>query len=78
MPRRVLQGTVLSNACDKTITVRVERRFMHPMYKKFISRSKKYCVHDPDNKCIVGQEVKIQECKPISKTKKWEVILETN
>lgn len=76
MPRRVLHGTVVSNKCDKTVTVRVERRFKHPVYKKFITRSKKYLAHDEANKCQVGQQVRISECRPLSKRKKWEVLLE--
>lgn len=74
MPRRVLQGTVVSNACDKTITVRVERRFAHPLYKKYITRSNKFLAHDAENICTVGQIVKIRECRPLSKRKCWEVI----
>jgi small subunit ribosomal protein S17 len=75
MPRRVLQGTVVSTKCEKTITVNVERRVMHPVYKKFITRSKKYAAHDEKNACTVGEVVKIRECRPISRTKTWEVIL---
>jgi len=74
MPRRVLQGTVVSDACDKTVIVRVERRVMHPIYKKFIRRSKKYHAHDEANKFKIGDTVRIQECRPISKLKCWEVI----
>ena len=77
MPRRVLQGTVVSDKCDKTVTVRVERRFMHPLYKKYISRSKKYAAHDEDNRCKIGDQVRIRECRPISKCKCWEVVIET-
>ena len=76
MPRRVLQGVVVSNACDKTVTVSVERRIMHPVYKKFIKRSKKFTAHDEKNECQVGQLVKIRECRPLSKTKCWEVLFE--
>ncbi len=74
MPRRVLSGTVVSNKMDKTVVVEVERRVMHPLYKKFISRSKKYSAHDENNVCKVGDSVKIRECPPISKTKTWEVV----
>ncbi|MBI1273141.1 MAG: 30S ribosomal protein S17 [Alphaproteobacteria bacterium] len=74
MPRRVLQGTVVSDKGDKTITVKVERRLMHPLYKKFIRRSKKYAAHDETNKCRVGDKVSIIECPPISKRKRWTVI----
>ena len=73
MPRRVLQGVVVS---DKTVTVLVERRVMHPLYKKFIKRSKRYHAHDEANQHKVGDVVRISECKPISKTKTWEVIAE--
>jgi small subunit ribosomal protein S17 len=76
MPKRVLQGTVVSDAADKTITVRVERRIMHPLYKKFIRRSKKYAAHDPENRCKVGDRVRIEECRPISKSKRWQVLAE--
>ena len=76
MPRRVLQGTVVSDKMDKTVTVLVERRVMHPIYKKFIKRSKRYHAHDEANQHKVGDVVRISECKPISKTKTWEVIAE--
>lgn len=76
MPKRILEGVVVSDAMDKTIVVRVERRVMHPVYKKFIRRSKKYSAHDESNSCKVGQVVRIQECAPISKTKSWTVITE--
>jgi len=76
MPKRILQGVVVSDAMDKTIVVRVERRVMHPVYKKFIRRSKKYSAHDESNSYKVGQVVRIQECAPISKTKCWTVITE--
>ncbi len=74
MPKRILQGTVVSDAMDKTIVVLVERRVMHPVYKKFIRRSKKYAAHDETNACKVGQTVRIQECRPISKNKRFEVV----
>ncbi len=76
MPKRILQGVVVSDAMDKTVVVRVERRVMHPVYKKFIRRSKKYSAHDETNSCKVGDSVRIQECAPISKTKSWTVITE--
>jgi small subunit ribosomal protein S17 len=76
MPRRVMQGTVVSDKCDKTVIVRVERRFMHPLYKKYITRSNKYAAHDEDNRCKVGDQVRIRECRPISKRKCWEVLAE--
>ena len=76
MPRRVLQGIVTSDAMDKTVTVKVERRVMHPIYKKFIVRSKKYLAHDETNRSKVGDNVKIRECRPISKRKRWEIVTE--
>jgi small subunit ribosomal protein S17 len=74
MPKRVLQGVVVSDACNKTVIVRVERRVMHPVYKKFVSRSKKYAAHDEDNRYRSGDSVKIEESRPISKRKCWVVI----
>jgi small subunit ribosomal protein S17 len=74
MPKRILQGVVVSDAMDKTIVVRVERRVMHPVYKKFIRRSKKYSAHDETNSYKVGDVVRIEECRPISKNKCWTVI----
>jgi small subunit ribosomal protein S17 len=74
MPKRILTGTVVSDKMDKTVVVRVERRVMHPVYKKFIRRSKKYAAHDPNNSSKIGDTVRIQECRPLSKTKTWEVI----
>ncbi|MBI1207316.1 MAG: 30S ribosomal protein S17 [Azospirillum sp.] len=71
MPRRVLQGTVVSDKGDKTVIVLVERRVMHPVYKKFIRRSKRYAAHDQDNRFKVGDIVMIEECRPISKSKRW-------
>ena len=76
MPKRVLRGTVVTAGGDKTVIVRVERRVMHPMYKKFIRRSKKYAAHDEDNRCAPGDKVSIRETRPISKRKTWEVIVE--
>jgi small subunit ribosomal protein S17 len=74
MPRRVLTGRVTSDKMDKTITVLVNRRVMHPIYKKFIRRSKKYAAHDETNLCKTGDTVRIEECRPISKRKTWQVI----
>ena len=71
MPKKILQGTVVSNKQNKTITVLVERKFKHPVLKKVIRRSKKYSAHDPDNKYENGDKVKIMESKPISKSKRW-------
>lgn len=76
MPRRVLQGLVVSDKSDKTVTVLVERRVMHPVYKKIIKRTKRYHAHDDANKCSVGDIVRIEECRPISKTKTWRVVAE--
>lgn len=74
MPKRILQGTVTSNANEQTVTVQVERRFTHPVLKKTIRKSKKYRAHDENNQFSVGDTVGIQECAPKSKTKRWEVI----
>ena len=74
MPRRVLTGRVVSDKTDKTVTVLVERRVMHPLYKKFIRRSKKYAAHDEANLCKEGDTVSIEECRPISKSKSWLVV----
>ncbi len=74
MPKRILQGTVTSDKNDQTVTVSVERRFTHPVLKKTIRKSKKYRAHDADNTFKVGDTVRIQECAPISKTKRWEVV----
>lgn len=76
MPRRVLQGKVVSSKCDKTVIVRVDRRFMHVKYKKFITKSKKYAAHDELNQFNEGDYVRIQECRPISKRKCWEVLVQ--
>lgn len=74
MPKRILQGVVVSSKTDKTIIVQVERRFQHPTYKKIVRVSKKYATHDPDNGFGEGDKVKIQECRPISKSKHWIVL----
>ena len=74
MPKRILTGKVTSNKSDKTITVLVERKIMHPMYKKFVTKSKKFAVHDRENKFNIGDIVSIRECNPISKNKRFEVI----
>lgn len=76
MPRRILQGTVVSDKADKTVTILVERRVMHPLYKKIIKKSKKYMAHDEGNKFKIGDKISICECSPISKTKKWMVLTE--
>jgi len=74
MSKRVLQGIVVSDSCDKTVIVRVERRVMHPVYKKFITQSKKYAAHDEHNSFHNGDAVQIQESRPISKRKSWIVL----
>jgi small subunit ribosomal protein S17 len=74
MPKRVLQGVVVSDKGDKTVIVRVERRVMHPVYKKFITRSKKYAAHDEHNAYKTGDAVRIEESRPISKRKRWVVL----
>ncbi|WP_321502918.1 30S ribosomal protein S17 [Breoghania sp.] len=74
MPKRVLQGIVVSDKNDKTVVVKVERRFTHPLLKKTVRRSKKYQAHDEANSCKIGDTILIQECAPISKNKRWEVV----
>ena len=74
MPKRVLSGTVVSDKPDKTVVVRVERRVKHPLYGKIIRLSKKYHAHDQDNAYRAGEQVRIEECAPISKLKSWSVI----
>jgi len=74
MPKRVLQGVVVSDKGDKTIVVKVERRVIHPLYKKYIRFSKKYHAHDADNSCRVGETVRIVESRPHSKLKRWELL----
>ena len=76
MPRRVLEGDVVSDQNDKTITVLVERRFRHPVYKKYIKSTDKYRAHDEQNQYKVGDRVSIIECRPISKNKSWTVVKE--
>lgn len=71
MPKRILEGEVVSDKMDKTITVLVERRFMHPLYKKYIKKTDKYAAHDENNSVKTGQRVQIIECAPISKRKTW-------
>lgn len=74
MPKRILQGVVVSDKNDKTVVVRVERRFTHPLFKKVVRRSKKYHAHDEANAAKVGDMVRIEECPPVSKNKKWRVV----
>jgi len=74
MPKRILIGTVVSDKTDKTVTVLVERKVKHPLYGKIIRRSKKYHAHDEENAYQTGERVRIEETKPISKTKSWVVL----
>jgi small subunit ribosomal protein S17 len=74
MPKRVLMGVVVSDKQDKTVVVRVERRFTHPLFKKTVRQSKKYHAHDAENACRIGDQVTIEEHAPISRTKRWIVI----
>jgi len=76
MPKRILQGTVESAKNEKTVSVRVERRFRHPLYKKIVKKSTKYAAHDENGQCKVGDKVRIEECRPMSKTKSWVVVAE--
>jgi len=78
MPKRILSGTVTSTANTQTVTVSVERRFTHPVLKKTIRKSKKYRAHDAAETFNVGDKVRIQECKPFSKNKRWEVLTEAD
>jgi small subunit ribosomal protein S17 len=74
MPKRVLQGTVVSDKNDKTVVVKVERRFTHPLFKKTVRRSKNYKAHDEKNVHKVGDIVLIEECRPVSRDKRWTVV----
>ena len=76
MPKRILQGIVTSTANKQTVTVSVERRYTHPLMKKTVKSSKIYRAHDPEEKFSVGDQVRIQECPPVSKNKRWEVVTE--
>lgn len=76
MPRRILEGEVVSAKTDKTVTVIVERRFRHPVYKKYVKRTDKYSAHDESNHFKAGDRVQIIECRPISKTKRWTVLID--
>ena len=77
MPRHVMRGTVVGDKADKTVVVRVDRRVMHPLYKKVVRRSKRYTAHDDGNAHKVGDIVQIRECAPISKRKRWIVLGDT-
>lgn len=72
--RKVLLGEVVSNRMQKTITVRVERRLRHPIYERVVKRSKKFHVHDEHNQCQIGDQVRIIETRPLSKTKRWRLL----
>ena len=74
MPKRILTGVVTSNQNEQTVTVSIERRYKHPLLQKTIRKSKKYRAHDEQNAFNVGDQVRIQECAPRSKTKRWEVV----
>ena len=76
MPKRILRGTVVGDQNEKTVTVRVDRAYTHPLLKKTVRRSKKYRAHDETNAVKVGDTVAIAECAPISKNKTWEVVTE--
>lgn len=76
MPKRILQGVVVSDKQDKTIVVKVERRFTHPLFKKTVRKTKNYHAHDEHNKAKIGDEVRIMESKPISKLKTWVLVEE--
>jgi len=74
MPRRIMEGIVVSSKMDKTAVVRIERTFIHPLFKKIVRRSKKYHAHDETNSAVEGQIVSIRECPPRSKLKHWEIV----
>lgn len=76
MPRRVLEGEVVSDKMDKTITVLVQRRYMHPVYKKYVMQTDKYAAHDENGHYKVGDRVSIIECAPISRKKRWTVLID--
>jgi len=74
MPRRIMQGVVVSDKAEKTISVRVDRRVRHPIYKKFLRKSKRYAVHDQENTARIGDTVRFIECAPISKSKSFTLL----
>lgn len=74
MPKRILEGNVVSNKMDKTVTVLVERRYLHPVYRKYVRHSSKFVAHDEGNLCQENDRVQIEECAPLSKRKSWQVI----
>ncbi|AQX19951.1 30S ribosomal protein S17 [Bartonella sp. WD16.2] len=77
MPKRILQGVVVSDKSDKTVVVKVERRYSHPLLQKTVRQSKKYKAHDENNQFKIGDRISIQESKPISKDKRWIVIVDS-
>ena len=74
MPKRVMQGVVVSDKMEKTVVVKVERTVKHPLYGKTMKRSAKYKAHDENNSCKIGDAVKIEERPPMSKDKRWAVV----
>ncbi len=78
MPKRILSGTVVSDNNEQTVTVLVERRYTHPVMKKTVRSTKKYRAHDAENAYKAGDKVRIQECAPRSKTKRWEVVTQAD
>ncbi len=72
--RKVITGTVVSNKMDKTVVVQVERKFIHPTFKKVVKRNKKFRCHDEKNECSVGDFISLREVRPLSKTKRWNLI----
>ena len=76
MPKRILQGVVVSDKQAKTVVVEVERRYIHPLLKKTVRRSKKYHAHDENKAFKTGDTVRIEECRPLSRTKRWTVLLD--
>lgn len=72
--RKIRIGEVVSDKMDKSVIVKIERKMKHPLFQKYIKRSKKYVAHDPENKCANGDKVQIQETRPLSKTKRWKVV----
>jgi small subunit ribosomal protein S17 len=78
MPKRILQGTVTSDKNAQTVTVSVERRFKHPLLQKTIRSTKKYRAHDEKEQFKIGDQVRIEECAPISKTRRWRVVTEAS
>ena len=72
--RKIVIGTVVGNKMDKTVSVMVERRFRHPLYGKYVTKSSKFIAHDEENTCTVGDQVKIMETRPLSKRKRWRLV----